>query len=195
VRLGLAIVAVVTGMLLVASTADAYIFWSAYNSGNSTVGRADADGGNVNQELVKGIYFGQGVATDGSHVYWGSSGSNPSRAHIGRAGIDGSNPEQGYLDAATYCGVFDIAATSSELFWLKDDCSGLSFHRRIDGALFGGGGSYTEVGAGGSICGFDVDANYVYWSEGHYIARAALPGPSLPEYEWLTLAPASHPVQ
>ena len=186
-------IAATLGLLLAAPAAGAYIFWSAYDSGNSKIGRADSDGGNVNQELVNGIYFGQGVATDGTHVYWGSSGSSPSHAHIGRAGVDGSSPEQGYLDAATFCGVFDIVATPAELYWLKDDCSGLSFHRRIDGAVLGGGGGYTEVGAGSSICGFDVDANYAYWSEGHYISRAALPGPSLPEYEWLDVGASVAP--
>ena len=192
-RLGIAIVAATVGLLLAAPGAGAYVYWSAYDSGNSKIGRADADGGNVNPELVKGIYFGQGVATDGSYVYWGESGSNPKLAQIGRARSDGSEPNHAFQQGATYCGIFDVVATT-ELFWLKSDCSGLEFGWDIDRtALAGGGGSYTEVGAGSFICGFDVDANYVYWSERHFIARAPLPGPTLLDREWLDVGAGVSP--
>lgn len=179
--------------LLTAQVAQAHIFWSAYDSGNSKVGRAALDGGEINPALVTDIYFGQGVATDGTYVYWGESGSNPKLAHIGRARVDGSEPNHAFQQGATYCGIFDIVA-SSELFWLKSDCSGLQFGWDIDRtALSGGGGNYAEVGAGSHICGFDVDANYVYWSEKHFIARASLPGPALPDREWLDVGASVSP--
>lgn len=186
-RWGIAIAAVFVGLLFAVPAAHAYVYWSAYDSGNSKVGRAGLDASGVNQELVSGIYFGQGVAADGQYVYWGESGSNPKLAQIGRANADGSAPNHAFQQGATYCGIFDLLATASELFWLKNDCGGSANSLRIDRTVkTGGQGGYTEVGTGNSsVCGFDVDAGHVYWTEGHFIARAPLPGPSLPEREWL----------
>lgn len=174
--------------LVFAASAQAYIFWSAYDSGNSKVGRAALDATGVNPELVKGIYFGQGVATDGTYVYWGGSGNSPSMAQIGRARTDGSESNYAFQPGMTYCGIFDIVATPTELFWLKSDCTALEYGWDIDRhPLASAPGEYKEVGSGSYVCGFDIDANYVYWAEKHFIARAPLPGPTVSEREWLDL--------
>ena len=91
VRLRLSVVLAAMAALAVPATADGYIFWSGYDSGKSRVGRAGLDGGGINPELVGNIYFGAGVATDGTHVYWGESGSFPKFATVGRATVDGES--------------------------------------------------------------------------------------------------------
>jgi hypothetical protein len=178
-------IAVAMGLLAVPASADGYIFWSGYDSGKSRVGRAGLDGSGINPELVGNIYYGAGVATDGSYVYWGESGSFPSLAQIGRATVDGGDINHAFQQGATYCGIFGVDVLGSDLYWLKSDCSG----RRINkAAKTGGQGSYTEPGAGSVSCGFTVDANYVYWSEGHYIARAPNVSPPVPpDKTWLDI--------
>lgn len=186
-RLGLVITAL-SLLLLLPAAAHGYIFWSSYDSGNSRIGRAGLDGSGVNGSLVTGIYFGAGVATDGTHVYWGESGSNPKMAQIGRATVDGGEPNHAFQTGATYCEIFGVRATDTDIYWLKNDCSGLSINTRINRAPNSGNQNYSEPGAGSYVCGFAVDANYVYWSEGHYIARApnTVP-PQLPDNKWLDL--------
>jgi hypothetical protein len=183
----LVVVYVTTSLMLaaLAASADAYIFWSGYDSAKTRVGRAGLDASGINPELVGDIYNGAGVATDGSYVYWGESGSNPKFAQIGRATVDGGEINHAFQQGATFCGIFGVDVLASDLYWLKSDCSG----RRIDkAAKTGGQGSYTEPGAGSSICGFTVDANYVYWSEGHYIARAPNVSPPVPpDTTWLDI--------
>ena len=144
-------VCVLAGFLIGAQAAHAFIFWSAYDSAKSKIGRAALDGTEVNPELVNGIYFGQGVATDGNHVYWGESGSNPKLAQVGRANPDGSSPNHEFQTGATYCGIFDIVATASELFWLKSDCSGLEYGWDIDRASNVGGRASTTRSARAAI--------------------------------------------
>ena len=177
-RRGLILVLAAVGLLLGASSADAYIYWSSYDSGNSTVGRAGLDGKNINESLVTGIYFGAGVATDGSHIYWGESGSSPKMASVGRANPDGSDVNRTFLSGGTYGGIFGIRADANAIFWLKSGAS--SSISRYDTAGYGtaGGGSY--------VCGFDVDDTYVYWNQGHYIARALRSGAAA-DPTWLDL--------
>ena len=177
---------VLTGTLLLAPQAGAYIYWSSYNSGNSTVGRADLDGLNANQSLVDGIYFGGGVATDGAHVYWGESGGNPASpgpGAIGRANTDGTSPDHHFLSSGTPCGVFALEATStSDLWWQGSSCSsGNSFITHHSGA------GYVPVGSSANYsCGFDVDASHIYYSERRYIVRANLDGSGV-DPTWLDL--------
>ncbi|MGH2926264.1 MAG: hypothetical protein ACRDK1_09880 [Solirubrobacterales bacterium] len=162
-----------SSLLIAAAGASAYVYWSSYDSNDSKVGRANLDGSNVKPGLVKGIYYGAGVASDGKHVFWGESGSNPTMATIGRATIGGRKVNHAYRNAATYCGVFGVRATADDLFWLKSTCSPGT--EAIDRAPKSNpSGAYTEPGAGSYVCGFDVDAKHVYWSESHYIARAPI---------------------
>ena len=134
---------------LLPASADGYIFWSGYDSGKSRVGRAGLDGSGVNPELVGNIYFGAGVATDGTYVYWGESGSHPRLAQIGRATVDGGEVNHAFQQGATYCGIFGVDVLASDLYWLKSDCANLTINRRINkAAKTGGQGLYSEPGAG-----------------------------------------------
>jgi hypothetical protein len=181
---------VLVGLLVAAQSAHAYIYWLSYDSNNSRVGRADLTGLNPNGSLVTGIYYGAGVAADGTHVYWGQSGNGATvMGSIGRANSDGTSPDAQYQTAATYCGVFGVRATPTDLFWLKSDCSST---RRIDHAPNLGGQSYNEPGAGSGVCGFAIDGSYVYWSQGHYIARSTI-AVALPDTTWLDVGASNAP--
>lgn len=183
---------IVGSFLGAAPGAEAYIYWSSYDSGNSRIGRADLDGTNANGALVTGIYFGAGVATDGTHVYWGESGSSPKMAAIGRAALDGTGANHSFQSGATFCSVFALRANATDIYWLKSDCSGGTINTRINRAANTGSQPYTEPGAGSSICGFAIDASYVYWSEGHYIARAPLTV-APPDKTWLDVGAGVFP--
>ncbi len=177
-------------LLIVPASAKAYIFWSSPNGNDSKIGRAGLDGSGVNNDLVTGIRTGVGVATDGAYVYWGESGNGVlSFAQIGRATIDGGEPNHEFQWGATYCGIFGVRVLGPDLYWLKNDCS--PGGSRINKAAKIGGqgpGQYTEPGAGKYVCGFAVDANYVYWAEGHYIARAPnVSPPKVGEKTWLDI--------
>jgi hypothetical protein len=189
--IGVAMVMAASSLLLGAATAGAYVYWSSYDSANSRIGRANLDGTNVKGGLVKGIYYGAGVASDGSHVFWGESGSSPKMASIGRATIGGQHVNHAYRNAATYCGVFGVRATSADLFWLKSTCQ--PGNNAIDRAPKSNpSGGYTEPGAGSYVGGFDVDAKHVYWSESHYIARAPI-NVGTPNHTWLDVGSGRAP--
>lgn len=191
-KIGLAFVVLLAGFAVATSSASAYVYWAAYDSGNSTIARADLDGSNVNASLVRSIYFGAGVASDGTFVYWGESGSNPRMGAVGRATIDGAFADHAFQPGGTFCGVFDVVATASDLIWLKSTCSGIP-DRAINRVGKGGnqGGASTPVSANG-ICGFAVDGTYVYWSEANYIGRVPLAG-GAPDHRWLDTGASTQP--
>ena len=175
----------VLAALVFAPTSGAFIYWLSYDSANSRVGRANLNGTHVKPSLVDGIYYGAGVASDGKRIYWGESGSNPTNAAIGRATTRGKRVRHRFLTAPTFCGIFGVRATTKSLHWIQSDCSST---RSIDYVPQPNpGGGYTQVGAGPYACGFDVDKRHVYWSEGHYIARAKSKVAATPNHTWLDI--------
>jgi len=53
-----------------------YIYWS--NFGTNTLGRANVDGGEVNQSFITGASGPDGVVVDGEHIYWRTPTATPS---------------------------------------------------------------------------------------------------------------------
>lgn len=177
------------GMLVAAPSAEAYVYWTSANSANSEVGRANLDGGGVKPALVTGAYFAAGTASDGSHVYWGNSGNGSSaQGSVGRATVDGV-AAGAFQNAGTFCGLFDVQVDATNLYWLKNDCSG---HFEINRAPKTGGSGGTEVAFANQICGFAIDGTHLYWSTGQYIARSLLNGSS-PQPTWLNLGAGISP--
>ncbi len=183
-RGALALAAVIAGALVCAvPRADAFVYWSSGNGAHSTIGRANLDGTAVEPGLVSGVSGGSGVATDGSHIYWGESGSGSGLelATIGRAEPDGSAVDRDFLPATAFCGVFGLRADADAIFWIKGTCNlGLNTVDRYDAEGFG------PAGGGTWACGFDVDDTYVYWSEGNFIARGLRSGEEI-DRTWLDL--------
>ena len=87
-----------------------HIYW-ANNMQGSTIGRADLDGGNVDNSFIPGATDPEGVAVDGSHIYWGNYGAGM----IGRANLNGSGPQQNFVTGAD--GPTGIALDGQHIFW------------------------------------------------------------------------------
>src|SRR5919199_1486184 len=84
----------VLATFVLAAPADAFVYWA--NSGTGTIGRANLDGTDVNQNFITGANAPAGVAVDGAHLYWtnftGTGGS------IGRANLDGTGVDQSFIN-------------------------------------------------------------------------------------------------
>jgi hypothetical protein len=75
---------------------DSHIYWA--NRSGKTIGRADLDEngdvvpGSVNQSFITDVDKPQGVAVDATSVYWATLNNV-----IGRADLDGGNPDRDFL--------------------------------------------------------------------------------------------------
>src|ERR687886_753336 len=87
----------VLATFVLAAPADAFVYWA--NSGTGTIGRANLDGTDVNQNFITGANAPAGVAVDGAHLYWtnftGTGGA------IGRANLDGTGVDQSFITGAS----------------------------------------------------------------------------------------------
>ena len=81
-------------VLLLASSASAYIYWADNPEGDgTTIGRAENDGSGVDRNFIAGLGNPCGVVVDGQHIYWGYRGTNS----IGRANLDGTGVETSFI--------------------------------------------------------------------------------------------------
>ena len=114
-----------------------------------------------------------GIAVDGSHLYW----ANPSAGSIGRAHLDGSDAEE---LASGLASPGWVAVGGEYLYWtspatVSEGDDGSIGRLRLDGT------SPPEpdfIAAAGDPKGIAVDAAHVYWSNGsaHAISRAGIDG-------------------
>src|SRR4051794_29832365 len=80
-----------------ASAAEGFVYWG--NLGNGTIGRAAADGSQVNQAFISGLPQVYGVAVDASHIYWAGGGGD-GIGTVGRANLDGSGVDPNFITGA-----------------------------------------------------------------------------------------------
>jgi hypothetical protein len=166
----------VVGFLVLASRADAYVYWT--NNGfpsadpDTRIGRANNDGTAVNQGFIAN--GGPGpclIAADASHLFWSNQGLNFDGTTIGRSNLDGSAVTPAFVTGASdSCGV---AVDSSHLYWTNDnDAIGRS---NLDGT---GVNQAFVPGALGSPCGVAVDGSHIYWGNyfGNAVGRADING-------------------
>ncbi len=115
-----------------------------------------------------------GVAVDGSHVYW----ADPARGSIGRAAIDGSGVEADFASGLSHPRW--VAVDGEYVYWTSPSTAaegddGTIGRARLDGT----GAPEPEFIAGaGDPQGIAVDAGHVYWANGftHSISRAGIDG-------------------
>src|SRR3954470_1791843 len=108
---------VLAGALLLpfaaAPGAGAHVYWA--NKYDDAIGRANLDGGGLNQSFITGIRQNShpvGLAVDGAHVYW-TNYDAPDR--IGRAALDGSAVNDGFVTGAA--NPVGVAVDGAHLYW------------------------------------------------------------------------------
>jgi hypothetical protein len=149
------------------------LYWA--NAG-TMIGHANADGTGPNGSLINAAPAEIcGVAADQSFVYWLDDDSPET---LGRAGLDGSNPDLNFVTGAlTHCG---IAADPSFLYW-GTGSNGIG-RVPIGGGIPNNDFIPNAVPVSNVPCGVAVNPQYVFWantdtgSAPDFIGRANLNG-------------------
>jgi sugar lactone lactonase YvrE len=145
-----------------------HLYWSNYLT--HTIGQANADGTEVNQNLIStDSNPPEGVAVDSGHIYWSNIGADT----IGRANKDGTDVNQSFISGAT--GVAGVTVDSSHIYWANYLADTIG-RANLDGT--GVNQSFISTGANSNPHGLEVDGNHIYWSNfsTHTIGRANLDG-------------------
>jgi hypothetical protein len=176
--------------LLLASGAEAFVYWANSNGGaltGTTIGRANLNGTGINQNFITGGQGVCGVAVTDSFIFWGNDNAG-SGTSIGRANIDGSSPSQTFVTSANGPCVGDTDATY--VYWsnLNDDTLGrATFNASTVNPAFVNPASDLP-------CGVAVNPTDVYWANqlGDAIGRALISGAN-PNPTFLPLSATSNP--
>jgi virginiamycin B lyase len=161
-------VLIVAGLLLtwVAPSAKAgSIYWA---SGNN-IGRANLDGTGVKHDFITGINNLNGIAVDGTYIYW-SSGSGG----IGRANLDGTGVNETFITGVS---TEALAVDGTYIYWAWEGDIGRA---NLDGT--GANQTFITPGENSSFLeGVAVDGTYIYWTNNDFapigaIGRANLDG-------------------
>lgn len=147
-----------------------FIYWSQGNAATGSIGRAKLDGSGANPNFVPhsaGVDAPRGVAvTAAAGVFW-AQGSR----YIGHANLDGSNPQNHYIDLGLAHNLCGVAADSAFVYW-GDTTSG------DVGRASQGGGSPTLnfLPLANVSCGVAVDGSFLYWGSPGTVGRAPVGG-------------------
>jgi len=167
-RFVLALFAMLGPMAVAAPGAGAHLYWPAINYmtfGQGQIGRADLDGGGVQEAFIGGADVPTDIAVDPVHVYWADG------ATIARANLDGSGVEPHFMDVQAQA----IAVDGSHLYW-TDTLDGYVGRANLDGS----GGDPTFITGAENPLDVQVDGSHVYWQNGgpadFDIGRANLDG-------------------
>lgn len=157
-----------------------HIYWANSGEGSgTTIGRANGNGTDVNQQFITGARAPWEVAVDLQHIYW----VNNADGSIGRANLDGTGVDQTFITGAQ--SPLGIAVDARHIYWSNAgfDCHGPVVNG-CDGTTIGranldGTGVNQSFITGADTPGhIAVDRNYIYWSNfnGNTIGRATLDG-------------------
>ena len=106
-------------------TTHGYLYWVNANpcctsDPGGTIGRANLDGTGVDPDFISGIGSPHGVAVDGAHVYWDDTHTtvtptgSVSDFAIGRANLDGTGVDQGFIEPG---GGNGLAVDDAHVYW------------------------------------------------------------------------------
>ena len=163
-------------VLALPANAGAFVYWINWNhtTAQGSIGRANLDGTHVNQNFITfpiGLeYEPQGVAVDGSHIYW-------SHGAIGRANLDGTGVDENFITPTP--GAFAVAVDSSHVYWGSSDVIGRADLNGTNAANIAGSGQesiqalavysspasggahiyYADTAAGGTVGRADLDGS------------------------------------
>jgi hypothetical protein len=135
-----------------------------------SIGVADLDGKNVNQRLVDGIAYPNGLTAHGEYLYWTDTFDNA----IGRSKLDGTDVQKKFITEGAAFPV-GISVQGRYIYFANNGTFAIS-RARLDGSKVDK--EFINVGgAPGMPNGLATDANYIYWSTlTNTIARAKLDG-------------------
>ena len=130
-RAATALAAVAVAVPLIATQADAYIYWSM-SSGTSggRIGQAANTGTVVNYNLVNptgGLAGATAIAVDSQYIYWANGPSQ-----IGRANLDGSGVIKNFIVAVFNANALAVDSTSGFIFWADSENSRIG-RAKLDG--------------------------------------------------------------
>ena len=156
--------------LLAAPRARAFLYWT---SGATALNRVGNDGSGLGS-FIQTPPLSYAVAINSSYIYWTANDGR-----IGRANIDGSNPNPDFITGLSQpSDLVGLAVDGSHIYWSSETHIGRA---NLDGS----GVEPTFLPANHAI-GMAVDGTHIYWGENitDHIARARLDGSGY-EPEWI----------
>ena len=160
-RAGLFVAFCVAGALLSAARADAFIYWSGFNSlGHDSISRANLDGSGVDQAFICDVSSSQ-LAVDRAHIYFDNG-------NVGRANLDGSGINRNFIGGQLSRGV---AVDGSHVYWGNDYLTNAIGRANLDGS----GVNLSFISSPSTGAGFlAVDGAHIYWSASNSIASNSI---------------------
>ena len=136
---------------------DRYIYWANFNwNAPSTIGRANLDGTDVNQEFIQTLGSPIGLAVDDNYIYWANiEGVNT----IGRAKLDGTDINQQFITLVV--GMPRGMAVSRDFIYWANYNTGTIGRANLNGT---GVNENWITGCGGQPHGVTVTEAYIYWA-------------------------------
>ena len=143
---------------------DHFMYWA--NSGTDSIGRAALDGSGVNPSFIPNTKGAVEVTVDGHYVYWTNS------AGIGRANLDGTSPNLGFVSTQAY----GVAVDKAHIYWAFFRYS--PTRGGVSRAKLNGSGIEKKFVSVRKIYPHDVavDDAHVWWVEQSGIGRSTLRG-------------------
>ena len=155
------LIANATGPLTASSST---IYWDT----GSAIGSANMNGSNVNPNVVTVASSGP-IAVDSGHIYWATCANGTDNGFpivngtIGRANIDGSDPNPDFISTPDWCEA-GLAVNGSYIFW-TDTSEGAGDtgigRANLDGT--GANSMFIAEPATAQYLGIAANASYVYW--------------------------------
>jgi hypothetical protein len=146
-RAALALATLAVATLALAARADAYVYWTNYDTG--TIGRANLDGTGANPSFITGASNPGGVAVDAAHVYWTYFDTDA----IGRANLDGTGANPSFIAAPTSPGS-QVAVDGAHVYWVS------KYSDAAQGPPFLGSPGTGAIGRA-NLNGTGVDPNFI----------------------------------
>jgi hypothetical protein len=129
-----------------------YIYWS--NFGSNTIGRANLDGSDVDQDFIAGASSPDGVVVNGQYIYWSNNGATT----IGRANLNGTDADQSFISGAS--GPEGMAINGQYIYWVNHN------NGTIGRATLAGAGVTQNfiTGADSYPTRVTVTSTHIYWT-------------------------------
>jgi hypothetical protein len=110
-----------------------HIYWA--NQAGASIGRANLDGTAVNPTFLTTNVMPCGVALDGTRIWWTNQATSVGNTgSVGRANLDGSNPQVFFSGSGFVEGPLGVGVGSGFVFWSNRNASPPSIGRAgVDG--------------------------------------------------------------